>query len=149
MAAISSAWESPPADGSDQAPYVNAAVLLEAAVTPEELCGQVIPSIEARLGRRRDPLDKYAPRTIDIDLSLIDQDTLQVGHRRIPDPDLLTRAFVAVPLAEIAPDYVHPQTGDTLQQIAQRLRPSQPPLVLRPEITRKMDEARAASKGLP
>ncbi|NOX54912.1 MAG: 2-amino-4-hydroxy-6-hydroxymethyldihydropteridine diphosphokinase [Planctomycetes bacterium] len=149
IVAVSSAWESPPADGSDQAHYVNAAVLLEADLSPEEFCGQVIPSIEASLGRRRDPLDKYAPRTIDIDLSLVDQDTLQIGHRRIPDPDILTRAFVVVPLAEIAPEYVHPQTGETLQQIARRLWLSQPSLVLRREITREMNEARAASKGLP
>jgi 7,8-dihydro-6-hydroxymethylpterin-pyrophosphokinase len=43
-----------------------------------------------------------------------------VGRRRIPDPEVLERPFVAIPLAEIAPQYVHPETGQTLQAIAKR-----------------------------
>ncbi|MBI4770850.1 MAG: 2-amino-4-hydroxy-6-hydroxymethyldihydropteridine diphosphokinase, partial [Chloroflexi bacterium] len=59
--------------------------------------------------------------TIDIDLSLFNHEVLAVGRRRIPDPDLLTRAFVAAPLAELDPDYRHPLTGETLRAIAGRL----------------------------
>ena len=146
--AVSSAWQSPPADGSQQPDYVNAAVLLETSLSPLEVCERVVPAIEVELGRRRNPQDKYAPRTIDIDLSLVDDLVLQVGHRRIPDPDLLTRAFVAVPLAEIAAEYVHPETGETLRQIAQRLTQGSR-LTLRADLTRKLRAACVGSKGLP
>ena len=114
-------WESPPADGSAQANYLNAAVLLETACSAEELRATILPQIETALGRVRDPQDRYAARTIDIDLALFNEAVHEVGGARIPDPDILTRAFVAVPLAEIDPGYVHPQTGQTLAEIAAAL----------------------------
>ncbi|MBL8851522.1 MAG: 2-amino-4-hydroxy-6-hydroxymethyldihydropteridine diphosphokinase, partial [Planctomycetaceae bacterium] len=107
-------WESPPVDGSAQANYLNAAVLLETIHSAAELRGRILPEIEAALGRVRDPHDKYAARTIDIDIALFDRDVMEVAGARIPDPDISRRAFVAVPLAEIAPDYVHPLTGQRL-----------------------------------
>ena len=64
--------------------------------------------------------NKNAPRTIDIDIVLFNHDILRVGQRPIPDPEVLKRSFVAIPLAEIAPDYVHPETGQTLQAIAKQ-----------------------------
>jgi 2-amino-4-hydroxy-6-hydroxymethyldihydropteridine diphosphokinase len=114
----SQVWESPPADGSAQTNYLNAAVLLETAHTAEELRLTVLPAIEATLGRTRDPHDKYAARTIDVDIVLFDQEILDVAGAHIPDPDIPRRAFVAVPLAEIDPDYIHPEDGRTLSQIA-------------------------------
>jgi 2-amino-4-hydroxy-6-hydroxymethyldihydropteridine diphosphokinase len=111
-------WESPPADGSAQANYLNAAVLLETSHTAEELRRTVLPGIEATLGRTRDPRDKYAARTIDIDIALFDREILDVAGAHIPDPDISKRVFVAVPLAEIDPDYIHPEDGRTLSQIA-------------------------------
>lgn len=115
-------WESPPADGSRQPNYLNAAVLLETAHTAFELRRQVLPALETALGRVRDPVDRYAPRTIDVDLALFNHDVITVDGARIPDPDILRRAFVAVPLAELDPDYVHPETGVTLAAIADQLQ---------------------------
>ena len=119
--AASQVWESAPADGSRQPNYLNAAVLLETELTAETLRSAVLPAIESELGRVRDPHDKYAARTIDIDISLFDRDVLEVAGARIPDPDIQHRAFVAIPLAEIDPDYLHPENGRTLRELANAL----------------------------
>jgi 2-amino-4-hydroxy-6-hydroxymethyldihydropteridine diphosphokinase len=102
--------------------FLNAAVLLETDLSAEGLYDEAIAIVEGRLGRVRDPRDKYAPRTIDIDLSLFNHDVLEVGAHRIPDPDIVKRAFVAVPLAELDPGYRHPVTGQTLGEIAAALQ---------------------------
>lgn len=115
---VSHVWESAPADGSDQPNYLNAAVLLRTRLGPGELRGSVISHVERRLGRRRDPANRFAARTIDIDVALFNNDVLEYDGGRIPDPDILTRPFVAVPLAELAPDHVHPEDGRTLGEIA-------------------------------
>src|SRR5262245_37053189 len=72
IVAASKVWESEPADGSAQANYLNAAVLLETRHTADDLRRSVLPGIESGLGRVRDPHDKYAARTIDIDIALFD-----------------------------------------------------------------------------
>lgn len=125
--AVSSVWESAPfesrgaTDRSAHAAgqnFLNAAVLLETELSPSDLYDQAIAAIEQRLGRVRDPHDKNAPRTIDIDLSLFNRDVLEFGSRRVPDPEILKRSFVAVPLAELDPNYVHPIEGRRLADIA-------------------------------
>jgi 2-amino-4-hydroxy-6-hydroxymethyldihydropteridine diphosphokinase len=115
--AVSSVWESAPVGLADQSNFLNAAVLLETELSAQALRGEAIAKIEQALGRVRTG-NKNAPRTIDIDIVLFNHDVLQVGHRHIPDPELLERPFVAIPLAEIAPDYIHPETDQTLEQIA-------------------------------
>jgi 2-amino-4-hydroxy-6-hydroxymethyldihydropteridine diphosphokinase len=115
--AVSAVWETAPIGFPDQPNYLNAAVLLETGLSPLALREEAIVSIEAALGRVRTK-NKYAPRTIDIDIMLFNDEVLQIGHRHIPDLEVLERPFVAVALAEIAPDYKHPQTGETLQEIA-------------------------------
>jgi 7,8-dihydro-6-hydroxymethylpterin-pyrophosphokinase len=78
--------------------------------------------IEKTLGRVRTE-DRNTSRTSDIDLLLFNRETLQLGERRIPSPEILERPFIAIPLAEIVPDYVHPETGRTLSKIARSLNP--------------------------
>jgi 2-amino-4-hydroxy-6-hydroxymethyldihydropteridine diphosphokinase len=134
LLAVSRAWESPPF-GSDlpAANFLNAALCLDTDLSATALCTDAIPAIEERLGRVRDPRDKNAPRTIDVDLSLFGDEMLTVGHRTIPDPAILTRAFVAVPLAEVNPDYVHPVVLRRLAAIAADLAANQR-LWLRPDV---------------
>ena len=116
---VSTVWESRPVGDTDQANFLNAAVLLQTPLSAEELKRVAIAAIEQRLGRVRDPQNKNAARTIDIDIALFNQDVLSVGENRIPDPEILTRPFLAVPLAELDPEYVHPTDGRTLRTIAE------------------------------
>jgi 2-amino-4-hydroxy-6-hydroxymethyldihydropteridine diphosphokinase len=116
---VSTVWESRPVGDTDQPNFLNAAVLLETSLSAEELKRVAIAEIERCLQRVRDPQNKNAARTIDIDIALFNQDVLSLGENRIPDPDILTRPFLAVPLAELDPEYVHPTDGQTLHAIAE------------------------------
>jgi 2-amino-4-hydroxy-6-hydroxymethyldihydropteridine diphosphokinase len=118
--AVSSVFETVPAGNPNQESFLNAAVIVETDLSPQDLKRTVLAAIEDRLGRRR-TADKNAPRTIDLDVVLFDHDVGDVGGRPIPDPELLTRAHVAFPLSEIAPGYVHPVTGQSLREIAASL----------------------------
>jgi 2-amino-4-hydroxy-6-hydroxymethyldihydropteridine diphosphokinase len=120
--ALSSAYRTPPMGFTEQADFLNMAVKLTTPLSPLDFKSSVLAPIEQRLGRVRDPLNKNAPRTIDLDISLWDDAVLDYGEKlwHIPEPDILRFAHVAVPLAEIAPDYVHPETGETLKHIAAR-----------------------------
>jgi len=120
--AVSTVWQTAPIGFTDQADFLNAVVLLETPLSAQALREQVIVQIEQNLKRVR-TANKNAPRTIDVDIMLFNHDVLSLGRRRIPDPEVLERPFVAIPLAEIAPDYVHPETGQTLRQIARRFDP--------------------------
>ena len=133
VVAASSAWETRPEGFIEQPNFLNAAVLLETGLSPWVLRGQAIATIETTLGRVRTE-NKNAPRTIDIDIVLFNHDILQLGGRRIPDPEVLERSFVAIPLAEIAPDYVHPLTGQTLAQIAARFDAEAAGMYLRKDV---------------
>jgi 2-amino-4-hydroxy-6-hydroxymethyldihydropteridine diphosphokinase len=117
---VSPVYETKPVGKTDQPNFMNAAVLVETGLTAGELKSQVLQTIERELGRVRTE-DKNAPRTIDLDISLFDGEMLELGQRRIPDPEILQFPHIARPLADLAPDYCHPETGQTLQEIAQSL----------------------------
>ena len=114
---ISSVWETSPVGFLDQPNFLNAAVLLETECTAEAIKSIAIQMIEQTLHRIRTE-NPNAPRTIDVDLALFNDEVFILQHSQIPDPDIITHAFVAIPLAEIAPDYIHPLTGQTLSEIA-------------------------------
>lgn len=100
-------------------PFLNAAVLVETGYHPLVL-RRVLRGIEAEMGRVRSA-DKYAPRTIDLDLVLFGHEVIEMDGVTIPDPDIMKRVFVAQPLADLAPMYRHPLTGESLAEIAARL----------------------------
>lgn len=102
--------------------FRNAAVEIITDQSAAELKFGTMREIERRIGRRRSG-DRNAPRSIDLDLSLFGDEVIQnepLGLS-IPDPEILTRSHVALPLADIAPGRRHPLSGETLRTIAQRL----------------------------
>ncbi len=109
--AVSQVWETPPA-GTRGPNFLNAAVRARTQLSPGLLKSLVLRPIEAQMGRVR-TWNKYAPRTIDLDIIIFDTQVL--------DSKLWTQAFIAVPLAELLPDFPGPAGEETLQEIAQRL----------------------------
>ncbi|OGO20882.1 MAG: hypothetical protein A2Z14_04125 [Chloroflexi bacterium RBG_16_48_8] len=77
---------------------------------------------------------------MDLDLCLLGNEILDTLEITLPDPDLLTRGHLTIPLAELAPDFPHPITGESLQQIADRLQPTVE-LRLREGVTSQLQEA--------
>ena len=109
---LSRAWESE-AVGSAGPNFLNACALFTTPLSQAEIKENIIHPIETRLGRRR-TADKYAPRPIDIDIVLFDE--------QLCDEKFWSQAFVVVPLAEIHPGYLNPFTQESILQTVVRLR---------------------------
>jgi 2-amino-4-hydroxy-6-hydroxymethyldihydropteridine diphosphokinase len=120
--AVSHAYRTPPQGFADQADFLNLAVKVTTELDANTLKHAVLDWIERELKRLRDPNNKNAPRTIDLDISLWNTDVFDYGEKpwHVPDKDILRFAHVALPLAEIAPDYVHPTEHVALKMIAGR-----------------------------
>ncbi len=88
-------------------------------------------AIEDRLGRDRS-LPKFASRPIDLDLLLYGDAIVDRPGLRVPRPEILEYAFVLRPLADLAPDLVHPESGETMAALWQRMAPAAPRLTRYP-----------------
>jgi 2-amino-4-hydroxy-6-hydroxymethyldihydropteridine diphosphokinase len=137
LVAVSSVWETKPVGFMEQPSFLNAAIIVKTELNAQQLKQCVLDMIEQELGRVRQA-DKNGPRTIDIDIMLFNQQVLRYGRRRVPDAELLNRAFVAIPMAEISPDYEHPETGQTLHEIAQRFKINPNEMRLHPTLSSKL-----------
>ncbi len=103
LLARSSDYRTPPWGVTDQPPFVNAAIAVETALSPHELLVRAL-DCERTLGRDRAQQHHWGPRAIDIDILAYDDVALHDADLTLPHPHLFERAFVLVPLAEIAPD---------------------------------------------
>ncbi len=117
---VSSVYESTPVGFLDQPAFCNAAMLIETVLDPHSLKFDVLRSLEDQLGRVRDPKNKNGPRTIDLDIGLFGAIILESDDLVIPDPEISQRAFLSVPFAEIAPEFLNPVSGVTLAEIAEQ-----------------------------
>jgi len=95
---------------TDQPSFLNAAAELITQLPPRALLEQLL-SIEQRFGRSRDQDEKWGPRSLDLDLLAYEQQILDEPGLHLPHPHLHQRAFVLVPLAEIAGDFAVPGQG--------------------------------------
>lgn len=118
ITAASTVYETAPLGGEGR-DFYNGAVLLDTPLSAREL-KHALRAIEEQLGRVR-TRDRYSPRTIDLDLVLYNRELIDEPALHIPDPMILERPFLALTLAELAPEYVHPADGRTLMQIARSL----------------------------
>lgn len=128
---VSKAYQNPAVGPTPQADFVNAAALLLTELPALEL-RQHLRRIEAELGRVR-TTDKYAPRTIDLDLCLLGRQVHHTPDLQIPDLGILKHPHLAIPLAELMPTFHHPALGAALGDIADRLR-SDAALTLREDL---------------
>jgi 2-amino-4-hydroxy-6-hydroxymethyldihydropteridine diphosphokinase len=131
---VSPVWETKPIGLTNQPNFLNAAAIVETDLDAEQFVENVAHVIEDYLGRIRLP-NKNAPRTIDIDLILFNRQIFELNRHHIPSVELLERPFVAIPLAAIAPDVRHPETGQTLQEIANNFNVAPDDMQLRPNVS--------------
>lgn len=109
-----SSWYSTKAVGPPQPDYWNGAAILEVELTPQLLLDTLL-AIEQKFGRER--IQHWGPRSLDLDLLLYDDLILDTPNLQIPHPRMRERAFVLVPLAEIAPDWIEPVSGRVIKDL--------------------------------
>jgi 2-amino-4-hydroxy-6-hydroxymethyldihydropteridine diphosphokinase len=106
-----SSWYKTRPIGPPQPDYLNGCALLQTTLEPLPLLEQLL-AIERRFGRQRG--ERWGPRSLDLDVLLYGDQRVDTERLQIPHPRMRERAFVLVPLAEIAPDWIEPVTGLTI-----------------------------------
>jgi 2-amino-4-hydroxy-6-hydroxymethyldihydropteridine diphosphokinase len=135
--AMSGFYESPALDRPTHPPFVNGVCRVRTNADPRSFQFQVLNDIEDRLGRVRGD-DAYGPRVIDLDLILYGGRVVNDTDFHLPDPDIRDRPFLSVPLFELDPDIVLPDTGQPLRSVC----PTVPAGVLKalPQFTAELRE---------
>lgn len=121
----SSMYSTEPVGYADQPRFVNAVVELQTDLAPGELLGGLL-QIEREFGRDRSTGIQNGPRTLDLDLLLYGSIVLHEAELDLPHPRLAERAFVLVPLNEIAPQAVEPRSRATVKELLEKLRNGSP-----------------------
>ncbi|GAA6616946.1 2-amino-4-hydroxy-6-hydroxymethyldihydropteridine diphosphokinase [Scytonema sp. NUACC26] len=109
-----SSWYRTKAVGPPQPDYINGTAILQVEMMPEQLL-ETLLNIENQFGRVR--WERMGPRTLDLDLLLYDRLILQTPKLQVPHPRMQQRAFVLVPLAEIAADWIEPISGCRIKEL--------------------------------
>ena len=118
VSAVSPVYETEPVEFTAQPWFLNCAVAIETDQTPQQLMAAIL-RIEEEMGRRR--VQKKGPRSIDIDILLFDDLVLESKELTIPHPAMHQRRFVLEPLADIAPQVLHPVFRKTIRELLDAL----------------------------
>ena len=120
IVSTSSFYETEPWQMESKNWFVNAVVQISTKLSPEALLDET-QRIEVKLGRTKNSAKDYADRTVDIDLLFYDDLIMHTGELTIPHPLMHKRAFMLVPMLEIAQDYVHPLFKKTISALYDEL----------------------------
>jgi 2-amino-4-hydroxy-6-hydroxymethyldihydropteridine diphosphokinase len=112
--ACSPVYETPPWGILDQPPFLNQVVQAETDLSPQDLLGY-LKRLESQLGRK--PMARYGPRVIDLDILFYDDLVFDMPGLTIPHLRLAERAFMLVPLADLAPEVRHPLLNKTVSEL--------------------------------
>ena len=121
MGKISSVYDTGPIGNVEQPRFLNLVCQAYTRLTPEALLA-LAKGIEKKLGRTG---KSSGPRSIDIDILLFGEQVVENPELIIPHPKMAERAFVLIPLAEIAPDLTHPVSGKTIKELADDVKEKQ------------------------
>lgn len=123
VVAASTLNESEPWEFEAEQQFLNQALAIETGLSPEELLATT-QAIEKELGREEKtvPEQGYRSRRIDIDILFYDDRVVKTPLLNIPHPLIARRAFALIPLVEIMPDFVHPESGKTVRQMLDALQ---------------------------
>jgi 2-amino-4-hydroxy-6-hydroxymethyldihydropteridine diphosphokinase len=112
--AVSPVYQTEPWGYIEQPPFLNQVVQVESALTPDQLL-DFLKNLEKLVGRQ--PTFRYGPRLIDVDILFYGYQIIKKDTLIIPHPHLHERPFVLVPLADLAPDFIHPVMKKTVSQL--------------------------------
>jgi len=118
VVSVSSLYETEPVGVLDQPAFLNMALAAETSLDPFTLL-QAVKRVEEAVGRT--PTFRWGPRVVDVDILLFGDRTMHTDRLTIPHPEISRRAFVLVPLAEIAPDLVEPVSQQTISQLRDKV----------------------------
>ncbi|WP_236144598.1 2-amino-4-hydroxy-6-hydroxymethyldihydropteridine diphosphokinase [Nostoc sp. CMAA1605] len=113
-----SSWYRTKAVGPPQPDYINGCIILQVTMTPQQLIATLLAT-EQKFGRVRQ--ERWGPRSLDLDILLYDDLIINAPNLQIPHPRMHERAFVLVPLAEIAPDWLEPVSGLTVAELVKKV----------------------------
>ncbi|MEW6600356.1 MAG: 2-amino-4-hydroxy-6-hydroxymethyldihydropteridine diphosphokinase [Nitrospirota bacterium] len=114
----SSMIETKPWGVTEQPDFINLAIEIETGLKPDELLF-LLKTIEAEIGRQ--PAVHWGPRVVDLDILLYDDIVIKTHELEVPHPHLAEREFVLGPLAEIAPEVVHPVLKKSIRELLMNL----------------------------
>ncbi|HSH02949.1 MAG TPA: 2-amino-4-hydroxy-6-hydroxymethyldihydropteridine diphosphokinase [Anaerolineae bacterium] len=127
--ALSPVYETKPWGGVAQPTYLNMCLTAQTSLEPRPLLN-ALKKLENKLGRQ--PTIRWGARQIDIDILFFDDLVCEEADLIIPHPHLLERAFVLIPLNDIAPHYVHPVVNESVATLCQRVDASGVSLIREP-----------------